>query len=176
MTPDDDLEAAIAEPAITAYDPSRDHLEQIEALAPHTWLKLGKPACDADWGCARGRAYTPKMPYHGGSAYLYGEGVHAFVRPDGYYDDPLFAYRVAQHAWVALWPGTPTANPPDLRVGGQRPSHHRRRSKLPPSPAGTRLLPDRLRRAAEPICVYAPGRRITPNGISPHSSAAYNKG
>src|SRR5262245_39137082 len=61
------------------------HLDKIKALGDGQWVSLGKPAPDPKWGGARGRAwaemsYAPELR----AAFLYGEGVHGYTKPDGY--------------------------------------------------------------------------------------------
>src|ERR1044071_2010563 len=65
------------------------HVGKIKALKDNSWLELGAPAADPSWGRARGRSWTAKMPLapelHG--AFLFGEGVHGYTKPDGHYMD-----------------------------------------------------------------------------------------
>ena len=84
------------------------HLDKIKTLADDSWLNLGTPAPDSKYGTARGRSWTPKMPYASElrAAFLYGEGVHAFVKPDGRLMDDLWAYDINAHRWVCVHPGT----------------------------------------------------------------------
>lgn len=52
-----------------------------------------------------------------GGAFLFGEGIHGWSNPsNGRYMDGLWFYDVNGHRWVALYPGTDTRSPPDLRV------------------------------------------------------------
>jgi len=84
------------------------HVEKVKALGGDSWLALGSPAPDPVWGKARGRAWTPKMAYAPdlGAAFLYGEGQHAFVKPDGRFQDDLWAYDVFAHRWICVYPGS----------------------------------------------------------------------
>jgi hypothetical protein len=41
-------------------------------------------------------------------AFLFGEGVHGYVKPDGHYMDDLWLYDVNAHRWVCCYPGAPT--------------------------------------------------------------------
>src|SRR3989442_8386516 len=72
------------------------HIEKIKALGDNQWLNLGSPAADPKWGKARGRSWCPHMPYAPElkAAFLCGEGVHDFIKPDGRSMNDLFAYEV----------------------------------------------------------------------------------
>lgn len=87
------------------------HIEKIQALGDNQWLNLGAPAPDPKWGKARGRSWGAKAlilaPGKRG-AFLFGEGVHAFVKPDGHIMDDLWFYDINRHAWICLYPGTDT--------------------------------------------------------------------
>jgi len=87
------------------------HIEKIRALGDNEWLKLGAPAADQKWGKARGSAWGAKAmilaPDKRG-AFLFGEGVHAYVKPDGHIMDDLWFYDINTHAWMCLYPGTNT--------------------------------------------------------------------
>lgn len=87
-------------------------MEKIRALPAGSWLNLGAPAADPQWGRARGRAWACRMPYapelHG--AFLTGEGVHGFIKPDGHVMDDLWFYDVPQHRWICCHPGSDVAN------------------------------------------------------------------
>jgi hypothetical protein len=87
------------------------HIAEIEALAPNEWISLGAPAADPTFGRARGRSWggrafvlAPEIR----AAYFTGEGVHAFVKPDGYAMDDIWAYDIPAHRWIAVHPGTHT--------------------------------------------------------------------
>lgn len=87
------------------------HIGQLEALGAGEWLDLGPPAADPDYGVARGRAWggrslilAPELR----AAFFYGEGVHAFVKPDGRIMDDCFVYDINGHRWIAVYPGTDT--------------------------------------------------------------------
>jgi hypothetical protein len=106
--------AASAEgPLATLPSPAGQHIAKIKALADDTWLNLGPPAADPTWGKARGRSWTPKMPLACDlrAAFLYGEGVHAYMKPDGRLMDDLWAYDVNAHRWICLHPGTSVKEP-----------------------------------------------------------------
>jgi hypothetical protein len=83
------------------------HIEKIKALGDNEWLKLGAPAPDPKWGVARGRSWCPHLPYAPElkAAFMYGEGVHAFTKPDGRYMDDFFAYDVNANRWICIYPG-----------------------------------------------------------------------
>src|SRR6195952_2996324 len=87
------------------------HLEKIKALGDNEWLNLGAPTADPKWGKARGSAWGAKAlilaPDIRG-AFLFGEGVHAYVKPDGHIMDDLWFYDINTHAWSCLYPGTNT--------------------------------------------------------------------
>lgn len=87
------------------------HIEKIKALGDNEWLNLGVPAADPKWGKARGSSWGAKAliiaPDLRG-AFLFGEGVHAYVKPDGHIMDDLWFYDINAHAWICLYPGTNT--------------------------------------------------------------------
>lgn len=81
---------------------------EIEALADGEWISLGAPEPDPKFGMGRGRSWggrafalAPELR----GAFFYGEGVHAFVKPDGYGMDDLFFYDLNAHRWIAVHPG-----------------------------------------------------------------------
>src|SRR5262245_7027616 len=92
--------------------PSRPgpHVEKVKALGSNQWLALGQPAADPAWGRARGRSWCAAMPVvpELGGAFLYGEGVHGYTKPDGRYMDDLWLYDVNAHRWVCCYPGADT--------------------------------------------------------------------
>jgi len=83
---------------------------KIKALGDNEWLNLGPPAPDPKWGKARGRSWSAKMPYAGdlGGAFLNGQGVHGYIKPDGYFMDDIWFYDLNGHRWICLYPGTDT--------------------------------------------------------------------
>ena len=87
------------------------HLDKLEALGDNQWVNLGAPAADPKWGKARGSSWGAKAlilaPDLRG-AFLFGEGVHAFVKPDGHAMDDLWFYDINAHRWICLYPGTNT--------------------------------------------------------------------
>ena len=87
------------------------HIEKIKALGDNQWLNLGVPTSDPQWGKARGSSWGAKAlilaPDKRG-AFLFGEGVHAYVKPDGHVMDDLWFYDINTHAWICLYPGTNT--------------------------------------------------------------------
>lgn len=80
-------------------------------MGDNQWLNLGVPAADPKWGKARGSAWGAKalilLPDKR-EAFLFGEGVHAYVKPDGHIMDDLWFYDINAHAWSCLYPGTNT--------------------------------------------------------------------
>ena len=115
------LTASVDTPPLFAQDktrplaelPSRPgpHVEKIKALGDNEWLALGSPAADPKWGKARGSSWGAKafilVPDRRG-AFLFGEGVHGYVKPDGHVMDDLWFYDLNAHAWTCLHPGTDT--------------------------------------------------------------------
>ncbi|MEX2140576.1 MAG: kelch repeat-containing protein [Pirellulales bacterium] len=82
-------------------------IARIAAMAENTWLELGAPAADPNWGRARGRSWTSEMPLAPElrGAFLYGEGVHGYTKPDGRYMDDLWFYDINAHRWICCYPG-----------------------------------------------------------------------
>lgn len=87
------------------------HVDKIKALGDNEWLKLGAPAADPKWGKARGSSWGAEAlifaPDKRG-AFLFGEGVHGYVKPDGHSMDDLWFYDINSHAWTCLYPGMNT--------------------------------------------------------------------
>lgn len=84
------------------------HIAKIAALGDDSWLQLS-PKPDPQWGAARGRtwgnrafAYAPDIE----GAYFLGEGVHAYVKPDGHAMDDVWVYDINADRWIAVYPGT----------------------------------------------------------------------
>ena len=90
--------------------PPGPHVDKVKALGDNQWLKLGSPAADPQWGKARGRSWSSNMPFARGlgGMFVFAEGVHAFVKPDGRYMNDLWLYDVNAHRWVCLYPGIDT--------------------------------------------------------------------
>jgi hypothetical protein len=88
-------------------------IEKIKAMGDNQWLNLGVPTADPKWGKARGSSWGAKAlilaPDLRG-AFLFGEGVHAYVKPDGHSMDDLWFYDINKHAWICLYPGMNTKN------------------------------------------------------------------
>lgn len=86
------------------------HVEKVKALGDNEWLSLGAPAADPKWGRARGRSWGSNMPYapdlRGG--FVFAEGVHAYVKPDGRYMNDVWFYDAHAHRWLCLYPGIDT--------------------------------------------------------------------
>src|SRR5947207_3327917 len=81
-------------PLVELPSPPGPHVQNIKALGENQWLELGKPAADVMWGRARGRSWCAAMPLAPKlrGAFLYGEGVHGYAKPDGRYMDDLWFY------------------------------------------------------------------------------------
>jgi hypothetical protein len=87
------------------------HIGKIEALGNGEWIDLGAPDADPSWGVARGRSWGGRALISAPDlrgAFFYGEGVHAFVKPDGHIMDDLWVYDINAHRWIAVYPGTDT--------------------------------------------------------------------
>jgi hypothetical protein len=91
--------------------PSRPgaHIEKIKSLGDNEWLNLGSPAPDPKWGKGRGRSWSCHMAYAPDlqGAFLVGQGVHGYIKPDGRYDD-IFFYDLNAHRWICIYPGFQT--------------------------------------------------------------------
>ena len=87
-------------------------IEKIKALGDNQWVNLGSPAADPKWGKASGRSWGAKMAFASDlrGAFLFGEGPHGFVKPDGYYMDDLWFYDINAHRWICVYPGLDTKN------------------------------------------------------------------
>jgi hypothetical protein len=83
------------------------HIDKIVKLGDNAWLDLGTPAADPKWGKARGRSWACKMPLAPElrGAFLFGEGVHGYVKPDGHFMDDLWFYDLNSHRWICCYPG-----------------------------------------------------------------------
>lgn len=86
------------------------HLAKIRALEDNSWLALGRPAPDPQWGIGLGRSWSSKMVYAPDmrGAFINGEGRHgATTERNGkiHYNDDLFFYDINQHRWVCVYPG-----------------------------------------------------------------------
>ncbi|MCK6471949.1 MAG: kelch repeat-containing protein [Planctomycetes bacterium] len=98
--------------------PPGEHIAKIKALGDNAWLDLGKPAPDPKWGGSRGRSWCPGLEYAPDlrGAFHTGEGVHAFIKPDGHYMDDYFVYDINAHAWICIYPGTVAGEDQGLKV------------------------------------------------------------
>ena len=99
---------ASATPRLAALPSSPGpHVARIQAMGDNSWLDLGSPEPDPKWGKARGRAWTPRMPYAASlrAAFLCGCGQHGFVKPDGHFQDDLWAYDINAHRWICAYGG-----------------------------------------------------------------------
>ena len=77
------------------------HIEKIEKLGDIEWLELGQPA-GRSWNAAL--LVAPELR----GAFLFGEGVHGYAKPDGRYMDDLWLYDINGHRWVCCYPGADT--------------------------------------------------------------------
>src|SRR5262245_7782640 len=86
------------------------HVDKIGSMGDNSWLELGPPKQDPKWGKARGRSWCAAMPYAPelGGAFLFGEGVHGYAKPEGRYMDDLWLYDVNGHRWICCYPGADT--------------------------------------------------------------------
>ena len=96
-------------PLAALPSPAGAHVARIRAMAGDSWLILGPPAPDPQWGRARGRSWTPRMPCAPAlrAAFLCGCGIHGYVKPDGHFMDDLWAYDINAHRWICLYAGAP---------------------------------------------------------------------
>jgi hypothetical protein len=94
-------------PLAALPSPPGPHIEKIKALGDNQWLDLGAPAPDPKWGKARGRSWSSNMPFAPDvcGMFVFGEGVHAYVKPDGHYMNDLWFYDVNAHRWICLYSG-----------------------------------------------------------------------
>jgi hypothetical protein len=83
------------------------HIAKIKVLGDNEWLSLGAPAADEKWGRARGRSWSSNMPAAAdlGGGFVFAEGVHGYVKPDGHYMNDVWFYDVNAHRWLCLYPG-----------------------------------------------------------------------
>ncbi len=93
--------------------PEGAHVAKIKAMGDNSWLNLGTPAPDGQWGDGIGRAWSSTMPYAPElrGAFLYGEGRHGACTKRGgrtHYNDDLFFYDVNANKWVCVYPGMET--------------------------------------------------------------------
>jgi hypothetical protein len=92
-------------PLAALPSPPGPHIEKIKALGDNQWLDLGSPAADDKWGKARGRSWSSNMPGAAelGGAFVFGEGVHGFAKPDGHYMNDLWFYDInAPRGFVSI--------------------------------------------------------------------------
>jgi hypothetical protein len=86
------------------------HIDKIKKLGDNEWLELGQPAADPKWGRARGCSWNAALPVAPElrGAFLFGEGVHGYAKPDGRYMDDLWFYDINGHRWVCCYAGADT--------------------------------------------------------------------
>lgn len=101
--------------------PSRPgpHIAKIRALGDGQWLNLGQPEADPKWGQGRGRSWCAKMNFSPElrGAFHTGDGVHAFIKPDGHYMDDFFFYDINAHKWICVYPGAKAGEDQGLHLG-----------------------------------------------------------
>ena len=83
------------------------HIAKIKALGDNAWINLGSPAPDLKWGKARGRSWSAKAVLAADlrGAFVAGQGVHGYIKPDGHYQDDIFFYDINGHRWICVYPG-----------------------------------------------------------------------
>src|SRR5262245_50226850 len=81
------------------------HVSRIRSFGDNEWSNLGSPAADPKWGRARGRSWSSKMPYAPDlqGAFLHGQGIHGFIKPDGYFMDDIWFYDLNGHRWICIY-------------------------------------------------------------------------
>src|SRR5262245_23005847 len=86
------------------------HVAKIKDRGDDPWLDLGAAKADPKWGKARGRSWSSRMPNAPElrGAFLFGEGVHGYTKPDGRYMDDLWFYDLNGHRWICCYPGADT--------------------------------------------------------------------
>ncbi|MFN0253746.1 MAG: calcium-binding EGF-like domain-containing protein [Kofleriaceae bacterium] len=101
-----------AGPLADLPSPAGPHIVDIMALGDGEWLRLPDPAPDPIYGVGRGRSWggrafalAPELR----GAFFTGEGVHAFVKPDGFGMDDIYFYDVYANRWIAVHPGNEIA-------------------------------------------------------------------
>lgn len=109
-----DAEGGLGQSGPLAGLPSKPgpHIEKIKALGDNQWLHLGSPEPDPKWGKARGRSWSSNMPFAPdvGGMFVFAEGVHAYVKPDGHYMNDVWFYDRNAHRWICLYPGINVKN------------------------------------------------------------------
>lgn len=98
------------------------HIAQIEALGDGEWLELGIPAADPTYGPALGRSWGGRALILAEAlrgAFFFGEGEHAYVKPDGYAMDDLWFYDINQNRWITVYPGLHIASFNDRVASGE---------------------------------------------------------
>lgn len=99
--------SSVSGPLVGLPSPPGPHIDKIKAMEDNTWLELGVPVAGPRWGRARGRSWTSEMPLAPElrGAFIYGEGRHGYVKPDGHYMDDLWFYDLNGHRWICCYPG-----------------------------------------------------------------------
>ena len=113
------------------------HIEKIKALPDGAWLNLGAPAPDPKWGRARGRSWACRMPFAPElrGAFLAGEGVHGYIKPDGHIMDDLWFYDPQLNRWICCYPGAEVATV-NLHVNADGFESNAEGEPIPLSPLG----------------------------------------
>ncbi len=83
------------------------HVAKVKALKDSSWLELPAPRPDPEWGPARGRSWSCRMPYAPGlgGAFIFGNGPHGAMFKGKHYGDELYFYDANAHAWICCYPG-----------------------------------------------------------------------
>ena len=72
-----------------------------------SWARRPPIRNGAGPGAGPGRPRCPCAPELRG-AFLFGEGVHGYTKPDGHYMDDLWFYDINSHCWICCYPGADT--------------------------------------------------------------------
>jgi RNA polymerase sigma factor (sigma-70 family) len=84
-------------------------MAKLRALGDDSWIDLGAPAADPQWGKPVGRAWSPMMAYAPDlqGAFLFGQTQNDTNQINRFGDD-LWFYHAPSHRWLCVHPGTRT--------------------------------------------------------------------